>query len=435
MKYAGLIIAFALACIAIPARALTLQEALEVARQANPTIEAALHRIQASAAATDEALSAYYPTVTLSGAYNRTDNPGQAFFMNLNQRIASLENDFNQPDDTENLRLSAGVKWLLLDGGQRGLSRRMARLQEMASTDRMQAAQQELTYQVTRSYYGLQQARENKKTQEAMLHRVEESLRVARARFDAGSALKTDVLHLEVMEAEAQENLIRADHAVILAIEILNTTIGEDLVNAGTELVIRDDGALPPVPELIALDFNRRPELNAIRRDEEAGSLAARRANREGLPRLSAYGSADWDSDVSSDYEQSYFAGAVLEWDLFTGFRQSSRSGAAKAQSLEQAARRRELENQLQLELQQAYLSAKESQQRLVVVARALDSATEAYRITRARYEEGAADITELLTAQSGLTASEIRALNTRFDYLIAQAKLQRASGESETQP
>ena len=39
-----------------------------------------------------------------------------------------------------------------------------------------------------------------------------------------------------------------------------------------------------------------------------------------------------------------------------------------------------------------------------------MESAEEALRITRERYEQGAADITELLTAQFGLTDTRTRA-------------------------
>lgn len=425
-------LSFLCACLLLAqtSLALTLEEALEAARENSPTVESAVRRVESAAASVNEARSAYYPTVTLGGAYTRTDNPPQAFFMNLNQRQANVQSDFNQPDDTENLRLSAGLKWMLLDGGQRDLSRRLAALQEMASADQLQAARHELTYQVTRSYYFLEQARKNVVVQEATVERITESLRIARARLDAGAALKTDVLHLDVQLSEATENLIRARNASRLAVSALNNAIGASMVSESTALTLPDLANLPPLPVMENLAPDQRPELAAMQKMEEAGRLEASRATRERLPTLSAFGSVDWDNDVSSDFEQSYFAGAALEWDIFTGFRNNARIAAARANSLEQEARRRDLENQLTLELEQAYFNAGEALQRIEATKRSVDSAAEAYRITRTRYEEGAADITELLTAQVGLTAMETRNLNATFDYLIALANLRRASGQ-----
>jgi outer membrane protein len=421
------ILSLALAAPTSPA--VTLEEALNAARENSPTVEAAVRRVEAASASVVEARSAYYPTVTLGGTYTLTDNPPQAFFMNLNQRQANVQSDFNQPDDTDNLRLSTGLKWMLLDGGQRGLSRRLAALREMASSDQLQAARHELTYQVTRAFYFLEQARKNVVVQEATVERIKESLRIANERFEAGAALKTDVLHLEVQLSEATENLIRARNATRLALSALNNAIGTDLVAETTSLTMPGLDPLPILPKRGDFEPEQRPELAAMLKMEEAGRLEERRAFRERMPTLSAFGSVDWDSEAASDFEQSYFAGAALEWDIFTGFRKDARIAAARASSLEQEARRRDLENQLTLELEQAYFNAAEALQRIEATRRSVASAAEAYRITRTRYEEGAADITELLTAQVGQTAMETRNLNATFDYLIALANLQRASG------
>ena len=75
-----------------------------------------------------QAKSAWMPQVKANAQYARTDNPPQAFFMNLTQRVASLQKDFNNPDDTENLRLGFSAGWLLFDGGQRRLGVQMAEL-------------------------------------------------------------------------------------------------------------------------------------------------------------------------------------------------------------------------------------------------------------------------------------------------------------------
>ncbi|HMO49669.1 MAG TPA: TolC family protein [Kiritimatiellia bacterium] len=412
---------------------LTLETCLQAARATHPAAEAAEHRIRAAAAAIDEVRAGFLPTVSLSGMYTRTDNPPQAFFMQLNQRRASFDQDFNQPDDTENLRLSALARITLLDGGQRTVSMRMAGLQALSASERAEAVYQELTFHVTRAFYLLQQARENLRVQEAHVERIRENLRVARARHDAGAALKTDVLHLEVQEAEAAEQLIRAGNQARLAISALNTAIGSTLVDNATPLALDPQSPLPDLPGLNSSDLERRPEWAAWNHETEAGALDVERIRRDRWPRLSAFGSVDWDSEVSSDFEQSYLAGAVVEWDAFTGYRRRSEQARAEARRLELEAGRRQLEQQLALELEQAYFNAHEARERLEVARRATVSAGEAYRITRSRYEEGAADITELLTAQVGLTAAETRGLNARYDYLTALANYQRARGGATT--
>jgi outer membrane protein TolC len=155
----------------------------------------------------------------------------------------------------------------------------------------------------------------------------------------------------------------------------------------------------------------------------------ADRARREYLPSVSAMGSVDWDSETLSDFEESYFAGAVAEVNLFDGFR--TRSGLVRAKANARAARadQTRLRNALLLDLNQAVLGERESWERLEVAEKSLTSADEALRITRDRYQQGAADITELMTAQVGLTATRSRQVAAHYDCLMARANVARAGG------
>lgn len=430
----ALLAAASVLALVSPARALTLDEALTAAREHNPSLEAAAQRLDAASAAIRSARSGYYPTVTLSGGYTRTDNPGQAFFMDLNQRVASLEKDFNFPDDTENYRGSLGFKMLLLDAGQRGLMTGMARKGKAAARAMLDAAHNELAYQVTRAYHSVRQADAFVTVREETITSLEENLRVARERFEAGSAIKTDVLNLEVQLAEANENLIRARNGLKLAIAALNTAIGADLATDAASLTAPAETGLHAPPDLIHTEaVEQRPELIAANMQAEAARLDVRRTRRDRMPRVSAFGSLDFDSSDVSDFEDSYLVGAMVEVDLFTGFRRQADTAAAKARALEAEASREHLLNQLRLDAKQSHLQAQEAWARREVAEASMASAEEALRITRERYEQGAADITELLTAQVGLTATRSRAVAAHYDYLIAGANLQRALGQLDS--
>jgi outer membrane protein len=415
-----------------PALAVTLEDCIETALTDNPDAQAAAQRVESARAAIREAESVYYPQLTLAGTYARTDNAGQAMFMALNQRsldMAAPGFDINNPGDTENLRASVGAKMRLLDGGQRSLYRDMAKLGNDASKSQKEAILNELIYQVTRGYYGILQAQAFVKVQEETVASLEENLRVANERFKAGSAVQTDVLNLEVKLAQAREDLIRAQNGAQLAIAALNTAIGQDLVPQGP-LAEKEQTDLTPPPAAQDADaLEDRPELKAARLNTRIQENAWRRSKRDYFPTVSAFGSVDWDSDVSSDFEQSYFAGAVAEWEFFTGFRRGASTHSAKANYEAAKAQERKARDNLKLDLTQAQLAIKEAWERRDVASRSVASAEEALRITQERYKQGAADITELLTAQVGLTATRTRNVAAYYDYLTAQANLKRAQG------
>ena len=416
----------------LPALVLAAPVSLDACRAAaradNPGLAAASQRAAAAAQAVTQARSAYYPQLKASAQWVQTDNPPQAFFMRLNQRTASLEEDFNQPDDTDNLRLSAGAAWRLYDFGQREAQARMAAAGADAQRALLDAARNDLEHQVTRAYYGALQAEAFLAVSEESVASLDESLRMARERLAAGSAVKTDALNLEVKLAEAREELIRARNGVELARAALNTAIGRELVGASDTLTAPDTlPARPAAPAASAVE--QRGEWRAAQAAVRAREAGLRKARRQSAPAINAFGSLDFDDDGSASYEQSYLVGVAAEVDLFTGGR--NRGAAAQALAEAEAARAdlARAGNELRLDLRQATLGVGEAFERVDVAGKSLASAEEALRITRERYQQGAADLAALLTAQVGLTATRTRLAAARYDYLIARSNLERAQG------
>ncbi len=422
---------FVLIVVPIKAEAISLEECIFSALKKNPGTRAAFLRVDAAKAMIEQVAAASYPQLFLSGNYSLTDNPTQAFMMQLNQRQLDIRDpdfDPNNPDDTDNLRISVELKYRIYDGGKRKIRSTMAELGKEAAAQQLAAVQNDLIHQVTRSYYGVLQLQDFTGVQKETIKSLEENLRVARERFRAGSAVKTDVLNLEVRLAQAHEDLIRAQNGVRLAIAALNTAIGEDLVGPeGLPIPVKKNEVPPPIEQGSNMVENR-PELHLANRQTSLKEKEYQKAIREYYPNLNAFGSYDFDSDFD-ELENSYIIGIMAKWELFDGFRRPNTIKQTKSEW--QAAQKDEqnIRNNLRLDLQRAEIQAVEAWQRLDVARKSVESAEESLRITRVRYKEGATDITELLTAQVGLTASQTRDVAAYYDYLIALSNVKRAQG------
>jgi outer membrane protein TolC len=418
------------------AGAVTLEECIREALERNPDTQAAAMRVEAAQALILEAGSAYFPQLSVVGTYAATDNPTQAFMMQLNQRtldIRSPEFDPNDPGNTDNIRLSAALKYRVYDFGQRRMQTESAELGAEAADFQLQSIRNELVYQVTRGYFGVLQALDFVTVQSETISSLEESLQMAQARFTAGTTVKTDVLNLEVQLAQARDNLIRARNSADLATAVLNAIIGYDFVSP-QNLPTPATEALNPPPAVFDLDaVENRPEFKATSKMAQAKEKEFLKHKRLLFPVVNAYGSYDLDSGNLDSFEGSYLVGITAEWDLFTGYRNSGAIRNAKAQW--NAARQQELKvrNDLKLDLKQAQLQVVESWQRMDVVRKSVASAEESLRITRVRYREGVAGLTDLLTAQVGLTATRTRNVAAYYDYTVAMSNLQRARGELHT--
>ncbi len=412
------------------ASAVSLDGCVGATLRNNPDLRAATERVQAATAAIKEAQSAYYPMLAGSTTYARTDNPPQAFMMMLNQRSVSMQSDFNNPSDTDNLALSLGVKYRLYDFGRRGLDNEMARRGSEVSRLVLRGLQNALIHQVARGYYTVLQAGAFVTVQEESVKSLEESLRVAKERVKAGGAVKTDVLNLEVQLAQAREDLIRARNGVKLSLAALNTAIGTNMVeSANMPAKAELPGNKPPEAEDLSVIQNR-PELLAARRMAQIQQAALRKARRQYLPAINAFGSVDWNSAVSTDFERSYFVGVAAEVDFFDGFRKSAAVSGAGAQQRAAAAEADKAADNLRLDLTSASIQAGEAWDRLDVVRKSIENAEESLRITQQRYQQGAANLPELLTAQTGLTGTRTRNVAAQYDCLTALSNLERARGQ-----
>jgi len=407
----------------------TLNDCIATALRASPDVRSASARLEAARAAVKEASSAYYPQVGLVGSWTRTDNPPQAFFMSLNQRQASLQKDFNNPADTENARGSVVAQWRVYDSGRREADRYATKMGVEAADYTLDGIRNDLVYQITKAYYGILQARDFTVVQTATVATIEESLRVGTERFSAGSALKTDVLILDVQLSQAREELIRAKNGMQLAVAALNAAVGQDVMKMSDVSNLSDAPDKSESNTNSAVSIDSRPEVKAVEAQIRMTEARAKRARREYLPVVNAFGSVDWDSEPFHGTERSYIAGAAVEFNIFDGYR--TRAGVARASAGLVAAQADadKLRTMLALDMTQSRLNEQEARERFEVAGRSLSSAEEALRITQERFKQGEATVTELMTMQVGLTANRTRQVAARYDCLVAKVNVARADG------
>ena len=185
-------------------------------------------------------------------------------------------------------------------------------------------------------------------------------------------------------------------NSVDLAIVALNTAIGYDFVTRESLPVPEKKVSTPPVMEQDFNAIDNRPELQVIQKMSQAKELLYIKAKRQNYPVLNAYGSYDLDTGDLATFEGSYTVGLKAEWDIFTGFRNSSAARKAEAEWRAAQQDAENVRNEIKQDLRRARIEAAESWQRLETIRKSVESASESLRITRVRYREGVAGITDL---------------------------------------
>jgi outer membrane protein TolC len=402
----------------------TLDRAIPFALENSPDARVAEHRIAAARAGLDQARSAFWPQVQAVSSYIRTDNPIQVFGAALNQQAFSPTLDFNRVPDADNLNVHGLVSLPLYAGGRINSTQKSARAQTDAARHHADAVRSTLAFEVTRAFFTVHKTRDFIQATQAAVDAFEANLTIAQQRFDSGTALKHEVLDVQVRLAQAREDLARARNAHALALHSFRNLLG--LQSQPVEVSDSAPALEPPPPGTSEL----RSELLAARRQVQSAEAEVSRARGGRLPHVQAFGRYDYDHGWKFDGSgNSYTAGLQAQWDLWDGHRTRSQIREARAHLSAAQELERKLLLGLDLEAEQARLNLEETTERLAVTRHSVDQASESATLTRARFEQGLALASQLIDSESALTGARVRRAEAEADHQIAIASLRKALG------
>lgn len=425
-----------------PARAqgtgqpLTLPRAIEIALERSPLLRAAGHELEAAAAGVDRARAGFLPRLDVGESFTRSDNPVFAFSSKLNQGRFTA-GDFsidrlNDPDPVNNFRTGLTLTQPLYTGGKATLGVERARRQQEAVARGAERQRHEVIFAVARAYYAVLLAQADLGVARAAMEAAGASRDLARARFDAGLVVESDVLSAEVRLADLREQVLAAESRAALAAAGLNDVMGQPLdepVDVADSLA---EPAPPPgaLPELEGLALDRRPDYQRLRAEEQAQQQQVALARAEFLPTLNATGSYDVNRrDFAAGAQESWFVGLALQWNLFNGFADRARIVEARAGLDRLHALRERLASAIRLEVRDAYLRLRTARERIGVARGSVAQAEESLRVVRDRYQAGLTTIVDLLQTEAALTRARGSLIRASYDASLARAALELAMG------
>jgi outer membrane protein len=414
---------------ALSAEPWTLDRAIAHALTDNPDARIARQRIAVAQAVLQQANSAFWPQVQLQSSYTRTDHPVSVFGHALNQRSFRSTLNFNDVPDTDNLNVRGVVTVPLYAGGRNKAGREAALANRQAARQENEAVQNALAFEVARAFHTILKTRTFIDATEAAVKSFESNRLIASNRFLTGTILKTELLDVEVRLAQAREDLVRARNAHSLAERALRNLLG--IEHGGFTVA----GSVPELHAPEGGDFSGRPELAAARQQQLAAEAEVRRAKAGHWPRVSAFGSVDHDRGWRFDGDgTSYMGGVVAQWDVWDGQLARGRINEARSMLDSSYEEERRIRLAISLEVEQARLNFEEATDRLAVTEMAIAQAAESVELTRSRFEQGLAIATQLIDAETALTAARVRRAEAEADRRIAIAALRKALGLSQTQ-
>ncbi len=415
------------------AGSLSLENVIRIALQNNPDMDMAVARIQQSEAMLDEAISVFWPVISVYGEYLQGNAPSAYLFKTIDQRKLPQGTDFNNPGWFQNYEVGIQGRLNLFNGGRDYLRKRMAETGLAMSRLDQSTVQNGLVTSVIHAYYSVLAAEKYVGISRDSVKTVRKELRIVNVRYEAGGALKSDVLSLKVALAQSREGLIRARNNHSLSVASLANLLGFD---PDATITLAADQRVPiKVPDMyekaLVMAMANRPELQKSRLQVVRSRMDLDAARSQYLPRLDAQMRTYFD-DPGLDFDwdrKNWTAGVILNWDVFTGFRRTSHVDRARAVMKEMLSADRKAALAVQLQLKGAYLKYAEAQARWNVSRASVAHSQESLRLVQKQYEGGTATITRYLEAELARNRSRMRAATAFYDREKSAAAIGRAMG------
>ncbi len=435
-----LAVASLMSAAALAQAPLDLPQAVAIALEKNPGRKMALADTQIAKAQVSLAQSGFFPRVSFSESAAIGNDPVYAFGTRLRQgRFTQADfalNNLNYPEPIGNFSSRFGGQWNLFDSLAKNHQFRSAKLMEQASQKQLGRADQELIFRVIDSYYAIGVARKQVEVAEQLVKTAQAVLDSSTARVEAGSAVQSDALSARVNLAGRQQELIRAQSSLQIALTQFETALGAALAPGQQPAATLKEHMISaaPLEETEARALKQRPDLQAITSQVEAQQNGVKAAKAAYGPRLDVFGS--WQADNPSMFSggsNNWLTGAELRIDLFSRDREARLSAEKAALSRVEAARTM-AENNIRLDVRKAWFDHDASRQMLDVSRASVQQADESLRMVRDRYESGLATITDLLRAEDADRSSRVNYWQSVYRYIVSYAALELAAGDLTSQ-
>ncbi len=407
---------------------LTLEEAVRIALSGHQRIihEQELHAASVSTAAA--AKRAQLPSIDFSFSYNQLyDEPYQ-----------SISGHPLTTSDKDLVHYQISLKQPLFTGFSLSAQHKSAELNAAMARYNLLQARRKLALDVHVAALQLLQTQAMQRVAQQQNTQLKSHLADIQAAYEQGMVPGNDRLKAKVALATAQQQLRTISHRVTLIRSRLNLLLDRPRQNP---LTISEPQVTPqpqqPLEDLTAAALRQRPEILTARTAILAAGEKTRLARSNDYPHLALVASYWRDGDNLSASHNAYSnrdnaaIGIRLDWNIFSGGADRSRIAASQHRERAQRQALLELEDQMRLQVEEAWSQLDVALNNEKTAAAALEQARENHRLSVLQFHENLISTSDLLAAQTLLTRAEAELETAHYGSLLAGAQLSYALGQS----
>jgi outer membrane protein len=403
-----------------PGTHLDLQEALRLAWKANPNLQ--ISRLQALIAGEQvvRARSGLLPQVKTQVSQTIYDDPmkfafaGGASFPQTNKNFWSSQTSVNQ---------------LLFDFWGTP-SKYMAAIKgHQASLLDTSQTRDNVFLTVAQGYFKTLRAKKMVEVAQQNVIDLKEHLRIAQDQYQFGIVTMNDVLQAKVSLADAQQNLIVAQTDYIDIRSTLNKAL---MLPVTAPTVLKDekvDLKTWALGEATDVALKHRADLKASQERIQEQEKVVTETRAQFFPQFGVQAGHFYEVNDSLLHNHQWFAIFAMNWNIFSGLDTKAAVSQAKLKVQQLQEQHKDMNEQVQLDVQTAYLKIKETVDRIRTTETAVTQGEENRRLNEERYKESVGTATDVIDADTLLTRTRVNYWTAVYDHQMAKAQMLWAIG------
>nr|AGF93393.1 outer membrane efflux protein [uncultured organism] len=362
-----------------------------------------------------------FPQISLESSYTRmeegptTSIPIYMFQSKKREKLVPIDT-ITREGPQGNYSTSISINQPLYAGGRIRLGVDQAEQGKELTKIQSEQKESEILFQIIQSFYNLLMAEDRVQIEKDALELVQEHKRIARSSFEAGTAIKTDVLKAEIEESKARQRLLEAQNQLSLARERLGNLIG-----------IEEQFSISPPqqePEL-ELEFknlleqalNNRPEFQSLQMNQKLTKTKLELEEKSFYPSFYLNGNYSQQGSDFSPGEGSWTLTISGSMSLYQGGKSSRKQSKIKKQLQQLKQQQSSLKQNIKLEVRQKIMAIEENKQNIKVQNLNLTKAQENLELENKRFKTGVGKSVEVLNAQTTLKQTRISASQAELKY------------------
>ena len=410
---------------------INLTEAISLSYQNNKEIKMEEEEINFSKAGITQARSEFLPKVHLETSYTHNDvvlpTPG----------LLSTKKDIGvvagYKDDN---KVGIAADQVIYDGGSNIANFKQAKLSLNSSFQSLRAKKLDVEFEARRLYYGLLLAYETERISQQLVDQAQSHYEDVEKKFAEGTASRFDLLQSKVQVSKVTPELVKAKNSIEQITADLKKLLGlktEDMISVKESLGFSQI-------EINEKDFLRqaymeKPEMILKSLGVDINKWGIQMAKSGWRPHIDAAGVYNWRSndfgDMFNERHSNWQAGVNVSFPIFDAWSSKAKVDQAKARYRESILDKDNLADQIAVDIRKACLDLNQAQAIIDSQKDNVGEAKEALRISIVSFDNGVGTNLDVFDSQVSLAQVELNLSQAVYDYLMAEAFLDRTRGRS----